>query len=134
MRKITFIFITILAGLLLRCEKEQSLRFKLLTTPVWVSDSLIANDIDAGGEGGLLEKFQGEAKFNKDGTGYFGKYEGSWIFAGAETQIVIYSDSLPLPSLTANIIELSESSLKLTTGFPNPPAEDYRIRMTFKAK
>ncbi len=134
MRTIIPIILIIGCYLLFGCEKEQSERFKLLTTPIWVADSLIANDVDAGGPGGLLEKFRGEAKFNKDGTGYFGEYTGSWMFAGKETQIVIYSDSLALQSLTANIIELTKNSLKVTAGFPNPSGGDYRIRMTFNAK
>jgi hypothetical protein len=133
--KTNIAFIIIIGScLVFACKKEQSELFKLLTTPVWTSDSLLANDVDAGGPGGLLEKFKGDAKFKQDGTGYFGKYKGSWIFAGEETQIVIYSDSLPVPSLTTNIIELTENSLKITTGFPIPPAGEYRIRMTFKAK
>ena len=36
-------------------EDEQSESFKLLTTPVWVSDSLLANGVDASGPGRMLE-------------------------------------------------------------------------------
>ena len=129
----------IIAGsfLVLTCKKdEHSERFKLLTTPVWVSDSLLANGVEASGSGELLEKFKGDAKFNKDGTGYFGKYTGTWMFAGKETEIVIFSDSIPLPSLTTSIVELTNNSLKITTGFPNVMnlPETISIRMTFKAK
>jgi len=133
-----FVFILIITCLLVfNCKKEDySGRFILLTTPVWTSDSLLANDVDASGPGQLLEKFKGDAKFNKDGTGYFGKFTGTWRFAYDETQLTIYSDSLPIPSLTTNIVELNEQSLKITTSFPNlqNPAESYRIRMTFIAK
>lgn len=118
------------------CKKDsQSNQFKFLTSPVWVSDSLLANGIDAGGTGGILENFKGDAKFNKDGTGYFGKYSGTWRFASAETQIVILADSLSIP-LTANIAELTSISLKVTTSYPNilNPASPIKIRMTFKAK
>ena len=124
--------------MVLTCKKdEHSERFKLLTTPVWASDSLLANDVEASGSGELLEKFKGDAKFNNDGTGSFGKFTGTWVFAGGETEIVIYSDSIPFRYLTTKIVELTTSSLKITTGFPNiqnPSAGDYRIRMTFKAK
>jgi len=132
-----FLLLLIIAAsfLVLTCNKdEHSERFKLLTTPIWTSDSLLANDVEASGPGELLEKFKGDAKFNKDGTGYFGKYTGSWMFAGKETDIVIFSDSLPLPSLITNIEELTDISLKITTGFPISSTENYRIRMTFKAK
>ena len=97
---------------------------------MWESDSLIANGSDE--SDGLLKNFKGDARFNKDGSGYFGKYQGSWKFAYGETQLVISSDSLPVPSITAAIIELNDVSLKITTGFPgNPPLS---IRMTFTAK
>lgn len=118
------------------CKKDsQSSTFKFLTGPVWVSDSLLANGIDASGIGGILKNFKGDAKFNPDGTGYFGTYTGTWRFASAETQIVILADSLSLP-LTAKIAELTSISLKVTTSYPNVlnPAASINIRMTFKAK
>jgi hypothetical protein len=118
------------------CKKDsQSDRFKFLTGPVWVSDSLLVNGIDASGTGGFLENFKGDAKFKTDGTGYFGNYTGSWRFASAETQIVIMADSLSIP-LTANIAELTNISLKVTTSYPNilNPASPINIRMTFKSK
>ena len=72
------------------CKKDsQSEAFKLLTGPVWVSDSLLANEIDASGPDGMLKNFKGEAKFNEDGTGNFGIYTGTWRFSYNETQIVI---------------------------------------------
>jgi hypothetical protein len=111
------------------CQKDtQSERFKLLTGPVWASDSLLVNGADASGPGGLLENFKGDVKFNEDYTGNFGSYTGKWRFAFDETQIVISSDSLPIP-LTAIIAELTQTSLKITTSYSS-----VNIRMTFKAK
>jgi hypothetical protein len=118
------------------CKKDsQSAKFKFLTGPVWVSDSLLANGIDASGTGGILENFKGDARFNTDGTGYFGKYTGTWRFASAETQLVIMADSLLIP-LTANIAELTNISLKVTTSYPNilNLASPINLRMTFKPK
>ena len=118
------------------CKKEsQSDRLTLLTTPVWKSDSLLVNGADASGTGGMLELFKGDAKFNEDGTGYFGSYTGTWRFGNNETQIVITSPSLPL-TLTTLIAELTSTSLKVTTSYPNlvNPLEPIKIRMTFKAK
>jgi hypothetical protein len=118
------------------CKKDsQSEPSKLLTGPVWVSDSLLANGVDASGPTGLLFNFKGEAKFNEDGTGYFGVYKGTWRFAYNETQIIITADSLDLP-LTTKIAELTSKSLKIKTSYPNllNPAAPLLIRMTFKAK
>jgi hypothetical protein len=118
------------------CKKNsQSEPFKLLTGPVWTSDSLLANGIDASGPAGMLKNFKGEAKFNQDGTGYFGLYTGTWRFAYNDTQIIITTDSLPLP-LTTKIAELTKLSLKVTTSYPNVlnPAAPTLIRMTFKAR
>lgn len=128
----------ILAGCLFNssCKKDsQSDPFKLLTDPVWLSDSLLANGVDAGGPAGILFNFKGEAKFNQDGTGYFGVYTGTWRFAFNETQIIIIADALTLP-LTTQIAELTSKSLKITTSYPNllNPTVPIRIRMTFKAK
>jgi hypothetical protein len=121
---------------LANCSKDSGPDlFKIITTPVWKTDSLMANGIDAGGPGQLLEKFKGEAKFNKDASGYFGKYTGTWWFTENRTQIIIKTDSLALP-LTCKILELMESSFKITTAVPdklNPTAE-VKIRMTFKPK
>ena len=86
-------------------------------------------------QAGCLNNFKGEAKFNEDMTGYFGIYTGTWRFAFNETQIVITTASLPIP-LTTIIAELTKSSLKITTSYPNPlnPTTPINIRMTFKAK
>jgi len=131
------IMITISAFVIaVSCKKEsQSDRLTLLTTPVWKSDSLLVNGADASGTGGMLELFKGDAKFNEDGTGYFGSYTGTWRFATNETQIVITSPALPL-TLTTLIAELTSTSLKVTTSYPNlaNPSEPIKIRMTFKAK
>jgi hypothetical protein len=117
------------------CKETESERFSLLTDPIWVADSLIANGVNAGGPGGILAKFLGDAKFEKDGTGYFGKYTGTWRFNTDETELVISSDSIPIP-VVADIKELTSLSLKLTTVMPNPDnfQETYNIRMTFKPK
>jgi hypothetical protein len=118
------------------CRKDtKSEPFKLLTGPTWVSDSLLANKVDASGPSGMLKNFKGEVKFNEDGTGNFGVYTGTWRFAFNETQIVITTDSLPVP-LTTQIAELTTLSLKITTTYPNPliPTVPVNIRMTFKAK
>ena len=118
------------------CKKEsESERFTLLTDHKWISDSLLAEGIDASGPGQRLEKFKGEAEFRKDGTGNFGKYTGTWAFAYNETRLNIDSDSLQVP-LSVNIIELLSSSLKVTTAFANPLdlSNPIDIRMTFKAK
>lgn len=128
----------ILAGCLFNssCKKDsQSDPFKLLTDPVWLSDSLLANGVDAGGPAGILFNFKGEAKFNQDGTGYFGVYTGTWRFAFNETQIIIIADA-PTLQLTTQIAELTSKSLKITTSYPNllNPTVPIRIRMTFKAK
>jgi len=130
--------IIIISGLVLyACENEgPSNRFVLLTAPVWVSDSLLADGVDASGPGQALEKFNGEVVFNKDGTGVFGVYTGTWKLVYSDTEIVISSDSLPFP-ITNEIKELTENSLKITTGFPdlnNPAAGVMKIRMTFKSK
>lgn len=132
------IILLMLTGCLsvLSCKKEsQTDRLTLLTTPVWKSDSLLVNGADASGTGGMLELFKGDAKFNEDGTGYFGSYTGTWRFATNETQIVITSPSLPL-TLTTLIAELTSTSLKVKTSYPNlvNPLEPVKIRMTFKAK
>jgi hypothetical protein len=117
------------------CKEKESERFGFLTDPIWVTDSLIANGVNAGGPGGVLAKFLGDAKFEKDGTGYFGKYTGTWRFNADETELVISSDSIPIPVI-ADIKELTSVSLKLTTVMPNPNdlTNPYNIRMTFKAK
>jgi hypothetical protein len=118
------------------CKKDsESDAFKYLTGTVWVSDSLVANGVDASGPGGLLENFKGDVKFNKDLTGSFGSYIGTWRFSFNETQIVITTSSLPVP-LTTQIVELTSVSLKITTSYPNPinPNAPINIRMTFKPK
>jgi hypothetical protein len=125
-----------LAGCILTasCKKEnQSEKFRLLTGPVWASDSLLVNGADASGPGGLLNKFKGNAMFNTDYTGTFGVYTGTWRFAANESQLVITSDSLPFP-LTTNIVELTTISLKVTTSFPLVGSDPINVRMTFKAK
>ena len=142
MKKIFFLII--MAGVFLwtACDKddEPSDRFRYLTTPIWLSDSLLVNGIDASIPGGLLEDFKGEVDFREDGTGTFGIYEGTWQFAQNETELLIRSDSLtilPLNTLYTKIDELESNSLKVTANFPNPyePTGDpLRLRLTFVPK
>jgi len=117
------------------CKDKESDRFRFLTENVWVPDSLYANGVDATGPGGILESFLGDARFNKDGTGTFGSYEGTWRFSANETKIIIETDSLAIPVI-ADIVELTSTSLKLTAVLPNPSdfQNPFNIRMTFKAK
>ena len=126
------IFLLAMAG----CSKDENDRFELLTSPVWATDSLLVNGVDAAGSGQLLEKFKGNAKFNTDGTGTFGSYKGTWRFPdNTRKQLVISTDSLPLP-IYANIVELTTSSLEITTELPDltGQTDKFRIRMTFKAR
>jgi len=133
MKNLALLLFISLSVAIISCNKDsESERFELLTGPTWLSDSLLANGSDASGPGGVLEKFKGEVKFNKDGTGTFGVYEGKWRFAYDETQIVIETDSLPIP-LTTKIAELTVASLKITTSYPNlETGITINIRMTFK--
>ena len=136
MKNIAVLMVVTGCLLITSCKEEtQSESFKLLTTPIWASDSLLANGVDASGPGQMLENFKGDAKFNEDMTGYFGSYTGTWRFAFDETQIVITTASLPIP-LTTIIAELTKTSLKITTSYPDPlkPTTPVNIRMTFKAK
>ncbi len=130
MKKFAFFFI-LSALVFAACTKvEHSERFKLLTGPVWESDSLLANGIDASQPGQSLANFKGAAKFNEDGTGFFGTYTGNWMFSQNEAELVIIAAELPA-ALSTRIEELSASSLKVTTTSPFRPET---IRMTFKAK
>ena len=137
MKNLTFFLIISGCILIFSCNKDSDTEsFKLLTGHTWTSDSLLANGIDASQPpDGMLKNFNGEARFNEDYTGNFGIYTGTWRFAFNETQIVITSDSLPSP-LTTKIAELTKTSLKITTSFPNQiePLSPVSIRMTFKAK
>jgi hypothetical protein len=132
-----FIVLGIIAFLTFsNCSKnDENDLFNVITTPYWKSDSLLANGMDASGPGLLLEKFKGEAKFNKDASGVFGIYTGTWWFTENRTQIIIKTDSLALP-LTCKIVELNPSSLKITTAVPDKlnPIVEIKIRMTFKPK
>ena len=136
MKKILLVCISLTAILLISCNKvDENDRFELLTATLWQSDSLLVDGQDASGPGQVLEKFNGEVKFNRDATGYFGQYTGFWRFEAERTQIIITTDSLPIP-LTTIIRELNSSSLKITTAYPSltNPGVDMQIRMTFQAK
>jgi len=128
------ILASIAAILCFACKKEEekSERFKLLTGNVWMSDSLLVDGEDASGPGEMLEKFVGKAEFKDDGTGYFGQYVGTWYFSNNEKDITISSPSLAFP-LTCRIVELTQTSFKITTNFPSGIDGVFLvIRITFK--
>jgi hypothetical protein len=136
MKNLAITLIIVFSLALITCKKEPpTIRFKNLTGATWVSDSLLANGADASGPGQILEKFKGELNFYANGTGNFGQYSGTWTLAYDDTQIILTTDSLPVP-ITTQIVELSSISLKVTTDYPNDivPTEPIKIRMTFKSK
>ncbi len=114
------------------CKEKTSERFDLLTSHAWTSDSLLADGVDAGGIGGLLEKFKGNIVFRVDGSGTFGQYTGTWMFVDNQTGLVIESPDLAVP-LTTHIAELTSTSLKVTFTFTTLEGNK-SIRMTFKPK
>lgn len=136
-KSVLFFVIVAVAFVFVSCTKEEVTtdNLNLLTSHIWTADSLLADGVDEGGEGGLLEMFNGDTKFNDDGTGYVGEIVGNWQFSDNETAIAISSDSLPLP-ITTHIVELTVQSLKLTTSFPiqESPPVFADVRMTFKPK
>jgi len=135
MKKAVFLLVIFLCFLVISCNEKKSERFKLLTTPIWLTETLLADGVDASGPGGFLEKFKGEAKFREDMTGSFGKYTGKWKFNVAETELTIFTDSLPLP-IICDIITLTTQSLHIETVVPDPvhPMETIDISMTFKPR
>ncbi len=135
MKKLSLLILIVFSLFVFACsKKEKSERFRLLTTPTWTSDSLLANRVDASGPGQMLEKFKGDAKFRDDGTGTFGSYTGQWRLNGDESEITIVTDSLILP-IICDIVELKTTSLKITTVVPDKNTQlPVDIRMTFKVK
>jgi hypothetical protein len=135
MKKLSFLLIIVAGLLVAACSEKKSERFILLTTPIWVSDSLYADGVNASGTGQLLAKFVGNAKFHDDGTGYFGQYNGEWMLSVDENYLTITSDSLQIP-IVANIYLLTTTDFRIKTSVPNPLnlSDPYDIRMTFKAK
>lgn len=137
--KNALLLLLVLAGIMIiACNKEEEEvqdPYTLLTAHVWVSDSLLANGVEAGGPGQLLEKFNGDVEFRTDGTGTFGEYSGTWSLSEDNTTITIVTQELPI-SIIAIIKELTTTSLKIVTGFPDTtqPGEIIDIRMTFKVK
>jgi len=114
------------------CNKDKaSDRFTMITSHTWTSDSLLANGVDASDPGEILEKFKGDIVFNKDGSGTFGQYTGTWMFTDNETNLAITSPDLPF-ALTTHIVVLTSVSLKVTFTYPGVTPTD--IRMTFKPK
>ncbi len=136
-----FLLLILLTGVMIFtcCKKEEEepepTPYELLTGHVWVSDSLLANGVEAGGSGQLLEKFNGDAAFRADGTGTFGEFSGTWVLSADNKELTITTTELTFPIL-AQIVELTKTSLKITTGFPDPfnPPEVIAIRMTFNPK
>ena len=138
MKNLALIFIATVSILAFSCRKTDKTteRFRLLTTVVWASDSLLANGVDASQPGGMLVNLKGDARFKEDGTGTFGDYTGTWRFNSDETKLTITSSALIIPMITTDVKELTATSLKITTSFTNPlaPGTPVNIRMTFKAK
>ncbi len=124
------------ALLLFSCDKnKKSERFTLLTTPVWTTESVTATGADTSGVSVLVKLVWGDAKFNTDGTGTFGMFSGNWSFNSDEDQITITTASLP-SAIVANIITLTNQSLKLSTdlAFPTHPENLINIVLSFKVK
>jgi hypothetical protein len=114
-------------------EEEVSEVFTMLTAHPWASDSLLIDGQDASGPGGLLEKFKGDMVLNEDGTGLFGGYTGTWKLSANEKELTLNTEALPTV-LNPKIEELTNSSLKITTGFPVSAEVELKVRLTFKAK
>lgn len=131
------LFFVLSLSIVVACAKDEPLseRFKLLTSHIWLNDSLLANGVEASAPGELLDDFKGETKFNEDGTGNVGNIVGEWQFYKNETEIVITSDSLPV-SVSVYIAELTANSLKVTTSYlvSYNPKILVDIRMTFVPK
>ncbi len=135
-RNLLFFAILALITLAASCNKnDDEDRFEIITGQSWQTDSLLVDGQDASQPGQILHKFKGEARFNRDATGTFGQYSGTWRFTNNRTAVEIKTDSLPIP-LLANIAQLNRQSLKITTAYPSPndPNVDMKIRMTFKSK
>lgn len=140
MKHIIIVLIILSGFIYFSCEKEpendeRANYTELLTSHTWLSDSLLADGIEASDSGEILEKFAGETKFNTDGTGTIGQYEGEWRFNEEKTQIIITADSLQ-SAVTTIIREITETSLKVTTAFPKTDGTSgfLMIRMTFIPK
>jgi hypothetical protein len=135
-KNLLFFLLIVIIAMAASCSKTKDEdRFEILTGQAWQTDSLLVDGQDASQPGQILYKFKGEARFNRDATGTFGQYTGTWRFTNNRTALEIKTDSLPIP-LLANIAELTRQSLKITTAYPSSenPNVDMKIRMTFKAK
>lgn len=136
MKKQTVLFCIVTGLLILACSKEEkSERFKLLTTKVWTTESIVATGTDTTGIGILIKQLEGDAKFNVDGTGYFGSFTGLWWFNPDKTEIAIKPQALGITIVT-EIIQMTPQSLKLSTPvtLPTHPLDLINLLMTFKAK
>lgn len=134
------LFIAVMAGLWLSgCKKDGNTDelYTWLTEKPWRTDTLQVNGSEPTGLlGERFEKFRGEARFNEDGTGTFGSYNGTWRFPDkTRKQLVINADSLGFP-LTTDIVELKANSLKITTSLPDLWGDEgtLNIRITFRPK
>lgn len=137
MKNLLLLLLIIVGLALTNCNKDdENDLYVILTAHTWTTDSLLVDNLDASGPGQILENFKGDANFNEDGTGTFGKFTGTWRFPDqTRTQLVLVTDSLAFP-LTTNIIELTKESLKITTELPDMTglSGSLHIRMTFVAK
>ncbi len=145
MKKIGLLMLFLSLLVVASCDKDEdevSERLDLLTGVEWVSESLVINGIDASDHsaGDLFENLRGTAKFNKDGTGNFGAYTGTWRFLQdytiLEIKTVIPFGETQVPiTLETDIIELTASILKIETNFLDfNTGEELKIEMTFRAK
>ena len=146
MKKIGLLMLFLSFIIIVSCDKEEedevSERFDLLTGVEWESESLFVNGVDASDHsaGDLFENLRGTAKFNKDGTGTFGAFTGTWRFLKdytvLEIKTVIPFGEILLPiTLPADIIELTAIKLKIETDFQDIDSDDeLKIEMTFRAK
>lgn len=116
MQKFAIFFVFSALVIAFACKKdEQTERFKYLTTPVWEAESLLLNGEDASNHE-VLGKFIGEAKFNKNGTGYLNESAARWRFLNNESQLLIDPDDLQV-DIIANINKLDKDSLIISTSF-----------------
>ncbi|MDX9928755.1 MAG: hypothetical protein RBS37_02775 [Bacteroidales bacterium] len=135
-RSVVSVVLVLLVTVFTGCSKDdETERFKLLTGITWESDELLVDGEDESGTGQLLAFLVGDAKFNKDGSGTFGLYEGTWYFTNNETQITIFTPSLGVP-LTTTIVELTNQKFRISTLFPIKGDQENPnlIEISFRAK
>jgi hypothetical protein len=136
MKNLTILMIITITFILYGCKKDNDKdteRFRLITGVTWTSQSLLVNNVDE--SAGMLAGFKGDVKFNEDGTGTFTTYSGTWAFNSDETQLIINTSAVGF-TVVADIAELTATTLRISTIFPNPLdlTKPLSIQMTFKAK